>query len=103
MHELTPESAEKMVSEIQGWFVTGNTLSKTFNFEDFDESMDFLNVVRPLADQIQHHPDVYISYDRVTFELTTHKTGTLTDMDVELAKKIEEAFLKFKSNPAGKQ
>ena len=52
-------------------------------------SVDLLNRITPLAEEMNHHPDVAISWNRVTVSLSTHSQGGLTDSDFELAERID--------------
>ncbi|HEV7918996.1 MAG TPA: 4a-hydroxytetrahydrobiopterin dehydratase, partial [Solirubrobacterales bacterium] len=58
---------------------------------DFKGAVDFLNAVTPIAEQMNHHPDVAISWKDVTLTLSTHSAGGLTDNDFKLARAIEQA------------
>ncbi len=51
--------------------------------------MDFLKRIQPVADSMNHHPDVCIYYSKVIIELTTHDEGGITKMDFDLAMKID--------------
>lgn len=58
-------------------------------FRDFREAMSFVNRVADLAEEEGHHPDILISYNRVTFELFTHAINGLSENDFILASKID--------------
>lgn len=64
-------------------------ISKEYKFKDFKESMKFVNKVAELAEDEGHHPDLYISYNRVKIELTTHAINGLSTNDFIIASKIE--------------
>ena len=67
----------------------GNALHGVFQFADFAEAFAFMTRVALVAEQRQHHPDMTIAWNRVTFNLTTHDAGrTVTDRDRELAEVI---------------
>jgi 4a-hydroxytetrahydrobiopterin dehydratase len=59
-------------------------------FKDFRESVQFVNKIQLVADAMNHHPDTCIYYNKVIIQLTTHDVDGITDLDVELAKKIDE-------------
>jgi 4a-hydroxytetrahydrobiopterin dehydratase len=61
-------------------------LERTFELPSFPEAIAFVNLVAELAEQENHHPDVTISYKRVTLRWTTHSAGGITDRDRELAR-----------------
>ena len=60
--------------------------------KDFEEAIDFVNGVADIAALENHHPDIFISYNKVKVTLTTHKSGGLTNMDFEMAFKIDNLF-----------
>ncbi len=47
-----------------------------------------VNLLADIAEEAQHHPDIMISYSKVTISLTTHEAGGITDDDIELADRI---------------
>jgi pterin-4a-carbinolamine dehydratase len=61
--------------------------------QDFVQSLSFVNSLVAYFETIDHHPDVYIAYGEVTFELTRYDVGgKVTDRDVEVAKKISSVY-----------
>ena len=89
MRKLEQKEIESFLSQSSGWNLKENKLEKTFTFKDFKEAVEFLNKIQPIADSMNHHPDVCIYYNKVVIQLTTHDVGGITDLDVELAKKID--------------
>ena len=67
------------------WQKHGEILSRTFGFPDFPAALRFVNAVAEHAEQVQHHPDIDIRWNKVTLALTTHDAGGLTDKDYALA------------------
>jgi 4a-hydroxytetrahydrobiopterin dehydratase len=68
-------------------------LSRTFEFQDFVQSLSFVNSLVAYFETIDHHPDIHIAYGEVTFELTRYDLGgRVTDRDVEVAKKISSIY-----------
>ena len=82
------ESAERLAA-LTGWARVGSEIRKEYRFADFKEAMVFVNRVAELAEQADHHPDIAISYSKVTLALTSHDTGGLTDRDFRLASRID--------------
>lgn len=80
-----------MVQALAGvsWRRDGDWLEKTSTFKDFREAMAFVNRVAELAEERNHHPDISISWNRVTLRLTTHDRGGLTERDFDLAQAID--------------
>ena len=72
------------------WNEIDNTISKTFEFNSYLDSIDFVNAVANVAEQENHHPDISIGNCKVTISLTTHDAGTITEKDYKLAKLIDD-------------
>ncbi|MBR9700484.1 4a-hydroxytetrahydrobiopterin dehydratase, partial [Candidatus Woesearchaeota archaeon] len=64
-------------------------MEKEFSFPDFKTALDFVNKVGELAEEEDHHPDIFLSWGKVHIQLTTHSENGLTGKDVHLAKRIE--------------
>jgi 4a-hydroxytetrahydrobiopterin dehydratase len=72
------------------WHEVDGALERTFEFPSFPEAIAFVNRVAELAEQENHHPDVAISYKKVTLRWVTHSAGGITDRDRELAARSAE-------------
>jgi 4a-hydroxytetrahydrobiopterin dehydratase len=70
-----------------GWSEIDGALEREFVFDDFAGSIAFVNRVAELAESENHHPDIAISYNRVTLRWWTHTAGGVTDRDRELAER----------------
>ena len=64
-------------------------IEKKYTFKDFKEAMEFVNKIAMIAEEQGHHPDIYISYNKVVIKLTTHAIGGLSTNDFIVASKIE--------------
>ena len=73
-----------------GWEFRDNQLVKTYRFEDFMKAVEFINKVAVLAESMDHHPDINIHYNQVTFTASTHSEGGVTEKDFKLIKEIEK-------------
>ena len=71
------------------WEGDENAISRTIEFEDYMEAVDFVNTVAEMAEESQHHPEMLISYQSVTVTLTTHDEGGVTALDIEMAQRID--------------
>jgi 4a-hydroxytetrahydrobiopterin dehydratase len=70
-----------------GWAEVDGALERTFELPTFPEAIAFVNRVAELAEAENHHPDVTISYRKVTLRWTTHSEGGITDRDQDLARR----------------
>jgi 4a-hydroxytetrahydrobiopterin dehydratase len=90
MARLSDEEIEERLSDAKGWERDGEAIHRQFELGDFKGSVDFVNRLTPRAEEMNHHPDPEISWDKVTVTLSTHSEGGLTENDFELARKIDE-------------
>jgi 4a-hydroxytetrahydrobiopterin dehydratase len=70
---------------VTDWPEVDGALERTFEFGSFADAIVFVNRVAELADAENHHPEIAVSYRRVTLRWTTHSAGGITDRDRELA------------------
>lgn len=90
---LTKKELATIMPRLSGWTLAHNKLTRTFEFQDFVQSLSFVNSLVAYFETIDHHPDVNIAYGEVTFELTRYDMGgKVTDRDVEVAKKISSLY-----------
>lgn len=88
---LAGEQLDAFARQVQGWEVPdGRKLVKSFKFPDFRKALEFTNRVGELAEQEQHHPDIFLSWGKVRIELSTHKIKGLSENDFILAARIDE-------------
>jgi 4a-hydroxytetrahydrobiopterin dehydratase len=80
---------ESLMREIHHWILDDRTIMREFRFKDFRQAMDFTNRVAEIANQEDHHPDLFISYNKVRVTLSTHKINGLTLNDFIVAAKID--------------
>lgn len=71
------------------WDREGDKLVKTVTRDDFAGAMQFVNAVAEMAESVNHHPDIHISWNKVSLELTSHSAGGLTQADLDLAGAID--------------
>ena len=90
MAALNDDEIEQRLSDLPGWERDGASIKRTFKFDDFQGSIDFVNRITPVAEDMNHHPDLAISWNTVECTLSTHSEGALTDSDFELARHIDE-------------
>jgi len=72
-----------------GYIDSQGALERTFELPSFRDAIAFVGRVADLAEEANHHPDIAISYKKVTLRWTTHSAGGLTDLDYELASRTD--------------
>lgn len=83
-----------------GWqTVQDHHLEKVFTFRNFREALDFTNAVGAVAEQEGHHPEVTLTWGKVTLRVWTHKIGGLTESDFILAAKADRVFEERRASP----
>ncbi len=87
---MSSEEAEALMEQVAGWELGENKLTRKFKFRNFRDAMVFVNRVADLAEQEGHHPDIYISWNRVRLDLTTHAIKGLSENDFIMAAKTNE-------------
>ncbi|WP_320674293.1 4a-hydroxytetrahydrobiopterin dehydratase [Prochlorococcus sp. MIT 1341] len=88
---INPDSLKNIQDELPGWNVLGNKLSKDLKFKNFICAFSFMTKVALIAESMNHHPEWSNVYGSLKISLTTHDLGGITNMDIDLAKKINEA------------
>jgi len=86
---LEPEAVQRLLGEVPDWRLDGNTIARTFQFENFSGAVDFVNKVAGESESMDHHPDIDIRWNKVKLTLATHSAGGLTDIDFTLARRID--------------
>jgi 4a-hydroxytetrahydrobiopterin dehydratase len=89
MRILSHEEIQKKLTALDGWVWTPQGIQKRYQLADFLSVMNFVNRVADLAEEANHHPDIFINFDKVTFTLTTHDAGGITEKEFDLATRIE--------------
>jgi len=72
--------------------VDGHHLERTYRFKNFREALAFTNAVGEIAEEQGHHPEITLTWGKVTVRIWTHKIDGLTESDFVLAAKAERAF-----------
>lgn len=88
---LSAEEIRIRLAALPEWSLEGKAIVRKLVFRDFREAVAFLVRIAFDAEEADHHPDVTISYKRVTLSLSTHSEGGLTEKDFALAAKIDAA------------
>lgn len=85
---LKDEDVRRALEALPGWNLSGATIERSYQFENFAEAMVFVNRVAELAEEADHHPDIAINYNRVKLSLTSHDSGGITRRDIKMATAI---------------
>jgi 4a-hydroxytetrahydrobiopterin dehydratase len=86
---LSDDDITRRLDDLPEWRRDGDSIKREFKFSDFPGSVDFVNRITPPAEEMNHHPDIAISWNKVELTLSTHSEGGLTENDFELATRID--------------
>ena len=87
---LTPDEIAQALSGMPGWERVGDAVVRQFSLEGgFMGSVAFVNRLAEAAEAADHHPDLVISWNRVTVTLATHSQGGITQKDIALARQAD--------------
>ena len=92
---LSEAAAQALLQQLDGWDLKDNAkeIIRTFHFNDYYQTMAFVNAIAWMAHQENHHPDLAVSYNNCTVRYSTHAIGGLSDNDFICAAKVD-ALLK---------
>jgi 4a-hydroxytetrahydrobiopterin dehydratase len=85
IEKLTQDQIDDGLEQLPDWTLNGESIQRTFGFDDFNQSMAFVNWVAERAEAVQHHPDILVRYNKVTLTLSTHDAGGLSERDLAFA------------------
>ena len=86
---MNKELMNKIKLDLNEWMIHNELLVKEFVFSTFQDAINFVNAVAKIADEADHHPDIFISYNKVRISLITHDLEEISEKDYSLAKEIE--------------
>jgi 4a-hydroxytetrahydrobiopterin dehydratase len=79
--------------DMQGWYFEDGMIRRVYKTDGWPTTMMLVNAIGYIAEAAYHHPDLAVTWGRVTVKLSTHSAGGITDKDFELARRIEEQAL----------
>lgn len=86
LEKLSTQDIESHLRQISGWNIVNGKLRKDFQFDDFNQAFGFMTRAAMHIEKMNHHPEWFNAYNKLTIELTTHDAGGITMNDINLAK-----------------
>ena len=86
MIRLSSEKISEELKNLSGWSIKDEKLHRDFEFETFNQAFGFMTRAAMEIEKMNHHPEWFNVYNRLTVDLMTHDAGGITQNDVELAK-----------------
>ena len=87
---LESDEIERQVAELPGWSGDVAALRRSYEFPDFPAAIRGVDEIALVAEEMDHHPDVDIRWRTLHLTLSTHSAGGVTQLDIELAHRIQE-------------
>jgi 4a-hydroxytetrahydrobiopterin dehydratase len=84
----TDTEINQFLADHPAWTLEGGQLATTATLKNFVEAMGLVTRIAILAEKANHHPDIAVSWNRVTLHLSTHSEGGITEKDLELAARL---------------
>ena len=88
--KLTEEEVKAKLQKLLNWKIENGKLHKLFKFKNFNQAMSFMVGVGMVCEKMNHHPEWKNVYGNVDVELVTHRVAGLTELDFELAEKMDK-------------
>lgn len=89
---LSEAEATAMLDALSGWVRSGGVIAKTYRFNDYAETMGFVNATAWISQREGHHPDLTVGYNQCIVSYTTHAINGLSENDFICAAKIDALF-----------
>ncbi len=98
--KLDDTEVQRRLKALSTWVLSNGELRREFSLPSFPSAIFFVNAIAHLAELGAHHPDIQISYSKVSLNFTTHSAGGITQKDFVMALKVDELWQTFdwKSN-----
>ncbi len=87
---LSSAEIESHLAETPGWSIVNDKLHREFKFADFVAAFGFMTRAALVAESMNHHPEWFNVYNRVTVDLTTHDAGGISSKDFQLARRMNQ-------------
>ena len=89
---FTPQEAQTLLKDLKGWSVENGKLVKVFPFQNYHQTMAFVNALAWISHREDHHPDLGVHYNKCRVEYSTHAIGGLSENDFICAAKADELY-----------
>lgn len=86
MIKVPQEQIQKELADLPGWSIKNEKLHKDFVFPSFNEAFGFMTRAALEIEKMNHHPEWFNVYNKISIDLTTHDAGGITQKDIKLAR-----------------
>jgi 4a-hydroxytetrahydrobiopterin dehydratase len=84
---------DEKLRDLPGWYFENGMIRRVYKTDGWPTTLMLVNAIGFVSEAAYHHPDIAVTWGRITVKLSTHSAGGITDKDFELARKIEDAAL----------
>ncbi len=91
-HKLNEQELSTELPQLSDWSVKNEKLHREYKFADFAHAFGFMTTAAVNIEKMNHHPEWFNVYNRVSVDLTTHDAGGITRRDVELARLLDAIY-----------
>jgi 4a-hydroxytetrahydrobiopterin dehydratase len=88
--KLTDKEITVAIAKLPEWKIADEKLNRAFKFNSFVDAFTFMTKVAFVAEKMDHHPEFFNVYNRVVIDLATHDVDGISNLDIELAQKIND-------------
>ena len=99
---LSQAELTEALTQHPGWEVRGKAIARGFQCKDFLAAIALVNEIAAVAQRLDHHPDILVQFDKLTFTLSSHDAGGVTQRDLKLAGEIDAVAAKSGARPLDK-
>jgi 4a-hydroxytetrahydrobiopterin dehydratase len=95
VEKLSDSAIQEHLSNVPGWSLdeAKGQITRTYEFSTFPAAIVFVSAVGHLAERLQHHPDILVTYNKVRLSVNTHDVGGISEKDFALAALIDAALI----------
>jgi 4a-hydroxytetrahydrobiopterin dehydratase len=85
---LSADEVDEALADLDGWSGDGDSITRTVELSSFTQAISVVDEVAEVAEEMDHHPDIDIRWRTLTFACSTRSAGGITELDVDLAHRI---------------
>jgi len=89
---LSPSAVTEWLRDHSNWESSGDAIARTFSFKGYPEALGFVVTLGAHAQKVDHHPELTLSWGKVSITLSTHDAGGVTQLDLDFAATADAFF-----------
>ena len=89
---LKQDEVSRLLAQLKGWELAAGRIAKTYSFQNYYQTMAFINAAAWVSHREDHHPDMLVGYNKCRVEYVTHAINGLSDNDFICAAKLDALF-----------